>query len=97
MGFSIDALSVVMLIVVTVVASMVMIYSIGYMHGDKRYPAVLRVSLALLRGDAHAGHREQHPADVHELGTGRADVVSADRVLVRETLGDARGKEGVSW
>ena len=27
-----------MLLVVTVVASMVMIYSVGYMHGDKRYP-----------------------------------------------------------
>ena len=38
MGYSIDALSCVMLIVVTIVASMVMIYSIGYMHGDKRYP-----------------------------------------------------------
>lgn len=38
MGFSIDALSIVMLLVVTVVASMVMIYSIGYMHGDVRYP-----------------------------------------------------------
>ncbi|MCL5103438.1 MAG: NADH-quinone oxidoreductase subunit L [Armatimonadetes bacterium] len=37
MGFSVDALSVVMLLVVTVVASMVMIYSVGYMHGDKRY------------------------------------------------------------
>lgn len=38
MGYSVDALSCVMLLVVTVVASMVMIYSIGYMHGDKRYP-----------------------------------------------------------
>ncbi|MCE5200069.1 MAG: NADH-quinone oxidoreductase subunit L [Armatimonadota bacterium] len=38
MGFSVDSLTAVMLIVVTVVASMVMIYSIGYMHGDKRYP-----------------------------------------------------------
>jgi NADH-quinone oxidoreductase subunit L len=38
MGFSVDALSIVMLLVVTVVASMVMIYSVGYMHGDKRYP-----------------------------------------------------------
>ena len=38
MGFSVDALSVVMLIVVTVVASMVQIYSVGYMHGDIRYP-----------------------------------------------------------
>lgn len=38
MGFSVDALSCVMLMVVTIVASMVMIYSVGYMHGDKRYP-----------------------------------------------------------
>ena len=38
MGFSVDALTCVMLLVVTVVASMVQIYSVGYMHGDKRYP-----------------------------------------------------------
>ncbi len=38
LGFSLDSLSIVMLIVVTVVASMVQIYSIGYMHGDPRYP-----------------------------------------------------------
>ncbi|NLN74857.1 MAG: NADH-quinone oxidoreductase subunit L [Armatimonadetes bacterium] len=38
MGYSVDALSCVMLLVVTIVASMVMIYSIGYMHGDKRFP-----------------------------------------------------------
>ena len=38
MGYSVDSLSVIMLLVVTIVASMVMIYSVGYMHGDKRYP-----------------------------------------------------------
>ena len=38
MGFSVDALSVVMLLVVTIVASLVQIYSVGYMHGDVRYP-----------------------------------------------------------
>jgi len=38
MGYSVDALSCIMLLVVTIVASMVMIYSTGYMHGDKRYP-----------------------------------------------------------
>ena len=38
MGFSVDSLTVMMLLVVTVVTSMVQIYSIGYMHGDKRYP-----------------------------------------------------------
>ncbi len=38
MGFSVDNLTVVMLLVVTIVASMVQIYSIGYMRGDKRFP-----------------------------------------------------------
>lgn len=38
MGFSIDALAIVMLLVVTFITSMVLMYSIGYMHGDKRYP-----------------------------------------------------------
>ncbi len=34
-GFQIDALTAVMLLLVTVVSSLVHIYSIGYMHGDK--------------------------------------------------------------
>ena len=38
MGYSVDSLSVVMLLVVTVVTSLVEIYSVGYMHGDVRYP-----------------------------------------------------------
>ncbi len=38
MGFSVDSLTVVMLLVVTIVTSMVEIYSVGYMHGDVRYP-----------------------------------------------------------
>ena len=38
MGFVVDQLTAMMLLVVTVVASLVQIYSIGYMHGDPRYP-----------------------------------------------------------
>jgi len=38
MGFVVDQLTAVMLVVVTVVAMLVQIYSIGYMHGDPRYP-----------------------------------------------------------
>lgn len=38
MGFVVDQLTVMMLIVVTVVAALVQIYSMGYMHGDPRYP-----------------------------------------------------------
>ncbi len=36
-GFAVDALAAVMLVMVTVVASCIIVYSIGYMHGDKRY------------------------------------------------------------
>ncbi len=37
-GFQVDQLTAVMLIVVTTVSSLVHIYSVGYMHGDKGYP-----------------------------------------------------------
>ncbi|MCL5045402.1 MAG: NADH-quinone oxidoreductase subunit L [Actinobacteria bacterium] len=38
LGIQLDHLSAVMLLVVTVVSSMVQIYSLGYMHGDSRFP-----------------------------------------------------------
>ncbi|MFQ3548385.1 MAG: NADH-quinone oxidoreductase subunit L [Armatimonadota bacterium] len=37
-GYCVDSVTIMMLIVVTVVTTMVQIFSIGYMHGDKRYP-----------------------------------------------------------
>jgi NADH-quinone oxidoreductase subunit L len=38
MGFAVDQLTAMMLCVVTTVALLVMVYSIGYMHGDPRFP-----------------------------------------------------------
>ncbi len=38
MGFQIDQLTAVMLLVVTTLSSLIHIYSVGYMHGDKGYP-----------------------------------------------------------
>jgi len=38
LGWTVDPLTIMMLFVVTTVSLMVQIYSIGYMHGDKRYP-----------------------------------------------------------
>jgi len=38
LGYQIDPLTAVMLNVVTVVGSLIFIYSVGYMHGDPRYP-----------------------------------------------------------
>ena len=37
-GYRVDPLTTVMLLVVTVVGSLIFIYSIGYMHGEPRYP-----------------------------------------------------------
>jgi NADH-quinone oxidoreductase subunit L len=37
-GFQIDQLTTVMLLVVTTLSSLIHIYSVGYMHGDKGYP-----------------------------------------------------------
>lgn len=38
MGYAVDQLTAMMLVVVTTVAMLVQIYSTGYMHGDPRYP-----------------------------------------------------------
>jgi NADH-quinone oxidoreductase subunit L len=38
LGIRVDQLTTIMLLVVTVVGSMIFTYSIGYMHGDPRYP-----------------------------------------------------------
>jgi NADH-quinone oxidoreductase subunit L len=38
MGFQIDQLTAVMLLVVTTLSSLIHIYSVGYMHGDRGYP-----------------------------------------------------------
>ena len=38
MGFLFDSVTSIMLLVVTIVSSLVHIFSIGYMHGDARYP-----------------------------------------------------------
>ena len=53
LGYDANALSVVMLLVVGVVASCVMVFSIGYMHGDKgyvRYYALLSLFTASMAG-----------------------------------------------
>ncbi len=53
LGFQVDPLAAVMLVVVTVVSLMVHIFSVGYMHGDvryKRYYAVLSLFTASMLG-----------------------------------------------
>lgn len=53
MGFQVDALTAVMLVVVTLISLLVHIYSLGYMHGDvryKRYYSVLSLFTASMLG-----------------------------------------------
>ncbi|MGH2810961.1 MAG: NADH-quinone oxidoreductase subunit 5 family protein, partial [Actinomycetota bacterium] len=49
LGFRVDGLAVVMLLVVTFVALMVHVYSTGYMHGDRRY-TIFFANLSLFTG-----------------------------------------------
>ena len=53
-GIIIDPLTVVMLGLVTFVALMVQVYSLGYMRGDSRFGLVLRCPLSVRGGDADA-------------------------------------------
>ena len=47
-GFLIDQLTAVMLVVVTTCSTLIHIYSVGYMHGDKGYYRFLHISASLL-------------------------------------------------
>jgi NADH-quinone oxidoreductase subunit L len=59
LGIHVDAITIVMLIVVSFVALMVQVYSLGYMHGDSRYGwfyAVLSLFAASMLGLVLAGN-----------------------------------------
>ena len=71
-GFLVDRLTALMMVVVTFVSLMVHIYTIGYMHDDPGYTAVLQLHLAVHLRDADAGDGEQLRAAVLRLGGGRA-------------------------
>ena len=77
-----DTLSSTMLLVVTGVGSLIHIYAIGYMHGDKdfhRFFTYLNLFLVLY---ADLGHWEQLPDALCGLGRGWVVLVLADRFLV---------------
>ena len=59
MGFHVDELSLIMLVVVTTIGTLIQLYSIGYMHGDARYSrffAYLSLFCASMLGLAMADH-----------------------------------------
>ena len=81
-GFQIDRLSALMMVVVTFVSLMVHIYTIGYMADDPGYQRFFSLHLAVHLLDADAGDGEQLPAAVLRLGGGGPGVLPADRLLV---------------
>ena len=80
-GLFVDSVTVVMLAMITLVATLVHVFSIGYMHEDKRFPRFFTYlslfcfsMLGLVIGD--------HPPALHLLGTRRPLLLPPDRVLV---------------
>ncbi len=95
-GFLIDPLTALMMMVVSFVSLMVHVYTIGYMADDPGLYPLLRLHLAVHVLHADAGDGEQLPAVVLRLGGGRTGVVPADRILVHAPDGNLRQPQGVS-
>ena len=80
-------------------ASLIHIYSIGYMDDDHRedkgLPALLLLPEPLHVLDARAGAGRQPGADVRRLGGRRPLLLSADRLLVRRPLERLLRQQGV--
>ena len=91
----VDALTAVMLVVVTTVSALVHLYSIGYMAGRSVAAAVLRLSLAVHLRHADAGDGRQSRADVLWLGRRRPRLLPAHWVLVREADCKCRRNQGL--
>ena len=87
-GFLVDQLTALMMVVVTFVSLCVHVYTIGYMARRSRLPALLQLHLAVHVLDADAGDGEQLPAAVLRLGSGGRGLLPADRLLVQAA--DAR-------
>ena len=96
-GVHVDGLTIAMCAMVTVVATMIHLFSIGYMADDTRYRPVLRLPEPVLLLDARAGAGQHAAVAVHLLGTGRAVLVPADRLLVREEVARPTRPSRRSW
>ena len=81
-GLRFDPLSLLMLLIVTGVASAIHIYSWGYMSEDRELPALFRLLEPVHLLDARHRAREQFPATLHVLGAGRGVELPAHRFLV---------------
>ena len=95
-GWAVDSLAAIMLLVVGVVA-LDGDGLLGRVHGGRpRMGALLRAAVALHGLDDAAGHRRLVHGAVRRLGARRCVLVPPDRVLVREADGRRRRDQGVS-
>ena len=84
-GFSIDRLTAVMLLLVTTVSSLVHIYTIGYMRRRCRLCPFLQLHRPLYLLDADVSHGGQSAATLRLLGSSWTLLLSAHRPLVRSS------------
>ena len=90
-----DALTAMMLVMVTFIGTLIAIYSVGYMHGDPGYPRFFaEVSLFVFSMTTLVLADNFAPA-LRRLGRRRPVQLSADRLLVRQAGGGRRGPQGV--
>ena len=89
-GFRVDALTSVMLLVITGVGFLIHVYSIGYMHGDEGYTRYFAYLNLFIFANANLGPRQQLSDDVRRMGRGRTLFLPTDRVLVPKAVSDRR-------
>ena len=70
-GIYVDSLTIAMFAMITLVATLVHVFSIGYMREDKRFPRFFTYLGPVLLLDARPGDRRDDAAAVHLLGAGR--------------------------
>ena len=96
LGLKLDELSIGMTFVVTLVGTLVHIFSLSYMADDEgkgRYFAGLSLFMFSMTGIVLSGQLRD---DVHLLGTGGLEFLSADRPLAYEEQRRRCGQEGLS-
>ena len=95
-GFLVDRLTAVMMVVVTSVSLLVHIYTIGYMHEDPGYQRFFSYISLFTFSMLMLVMSQQFHAAVLRLGSGRRRLVPADRLLVHQAAdGDLREPEGL--
>ena len=95
LGWVLDPLAAVMLVMVSFVGLLIFIYSIGYMEHDENFTRFFCFLVVVCRGDAGRGDCKQPAAAVHVLGVGRTYFLFIDRVLVSEAFGCCGGEESL--